>query len=455
MSIAHPVARQRRNWSQPLAFPGCAPTVPGAPAGCRGDRPSQYGGEAQRERRFPLPSRTCYTLQENGAAMKTITIEQARGQGFSPSAESLNPTTDFHGFVARASAAKAMAQEQPPTERESWHDPDPAAIGAVSPDRHPVTYLLASRQGRGEARRSARYRVRWCLSVLTGQPARTLTLDDAMAHPWHHVSAEQARAYRQEVLRRYPGGASRQALIDTLRRITEGCLRARLINAAQRDEVIDQLPYAKAQPSRRRRRRLDQDEIATAALACTETVARNRVRNTTIVVVLASSGIRGCEVVNLDLDDWDRDNGMLLLRDTKNKRSHLVPLHPTATEHLEVWLATRGDAPGPLFNKSDGGRLKVDSMRHAIQLRAQKADLEAFGLHDLRRTFASELLRTHDIALVSRLLNHTSIASTMVYDLASEAEQLAAVSTLTLPPTGSTLTRPVQARIDGTKESQR
>jgi len=368
--------------------------------------------------------------------MKTITTDQAHVPGFSSSADSLTSGSDFQGFVARAFAAKALAQEQPPIEREPWQDPDPAAIGAVARDRHPVTYLLASRQGRGDARRNARYRVRWCMSILTGKKSRALTLDDAMAFAWHHVSAEQAGAYRQEVLRRYSGGASRHALIDTLRRISEGCLRARLINAAQRDEVIDQLPYVKTQPSRRRRRRLAQGEIATAVLACTETVARNRVRNTTIVVVLASSGIRGCEAVNLDLDDWDRDNGLLLLRDTKNKRSHLVPLHPTATEHLELWLATRGDSPGPLFSKSDGGRLNVDSMRHAIRLRAQKSGLEAFGLHDLRRTFASELLRTHDIALVSRLLNHTSIASTMVYDLATDAEQLAAVSSLSLPPVG-------------------
>ena len=52
---------------------------------------------------------------------------------------------------------------------------------------------------------------------------------------------------------------------------------------------------------------------------------------------------------------------------------------------------------------------------------------------DFRRTFATELLRSHDVALVGKLLNHKKTASTMTYDMVNEEEQRDAVGRIDLP----------------------
>lgn len=64
---------------------------------------------------------------------------------------------------------------------------------------------------------------------------------------------------------------------------------------------------------------------------------------------------------------------------------------------------------------------------------AVKAGVKPFGCHDFRRTFATELLRTNDIALVGKLLNHRKPQSTLRYDLADEDAQRSAVAQLNLP----------------------
>jgi integrase len=98
-------------------------------------------------------------------------------------------------------------------------------------------------------------------------------------------------------------------------------------------------------------------------------------------------------------------------------------------------VATRGNAHGAMFGPLAGANrhLHPQYVNQRIQLHAKTAGLRHFASHDFRRTFATELLRTHDAALVGKLLNHKKLTSTMVYDLASEDEQRAAVASIQLP----------------------
>jgi hypothetical protein len=88
-----------------------------------------------------------------------------------------------------------------------------------------------------------------------------------------------------------------------------------------------------------------------------------------------------------------------------------------------------------LFNPLTGDErsLHPASVRFMLASRAALAGIPTFGFHDFRRTFATELLRTHDIALVGKLLNHQKLASTLIYDLADEQQQRQAVASIDLP----------------------
>ena len=124
-----------------------------------------------------------------------------------------------------------------------------------------------------------------------------------------------------------------------------------------------------------------------------------------------------------------------MLRATKNGSDHTVYIHPVTKTYLEAWLAVRGGGPGALFswpNRNQGRPVTTGGARYWVNQRRVQAGVARFGTHDFRRTVASTLLRTHDVALVGRLLNHRKPASTLIYDLASEEEQRSAIDSLGL-----------------------
>ena len=77
----------------------------------------------------------------------------------------------------------------------------------------------------------------------------------------------------------------------------------------------------------------------------------------------------------------------------------LVPLTPTVGPFLEAWLELRGDSPGPFFCPIDrAGTLRLptamtgEAIRQLLGRRRLAAGLAAMSPHDLRRTYASDLL---------------------------------------------------------------
>jgi site-specific recombinase XerD len=69
-----------------------------------------------------------------------------------------------------------------------------------------------------------------------------------------------------------------------------------------------------------------------------------------------------------------------------------------------------------------------------LKRRAGQAGLETFSPHDIRRTFAGNLLDAGvDLATVQRLMGHSDPATTAGYDRRSETVKKDAVSRLTIP----------------------
>ena len=62
---------------------------------------------------------------------------------------------------------------------------------------------------------------------------------------------------------------------------------------------------------------------------------------TTILGLLAVSGMRIGEALALDRDDVDLDAGILTIRDTKFGKSRQLPLHPTSTQALANYARVR------------------------------------------------------------------------------------------------------------------
>jgi integrase/recombinase XerD len=154
-------------------------------------------------------------------------------------------------------------------------------------------------------------------------------------------------------------------------------------------------------------------------------------RDRAILETLYGAGLRISELVDLDLDDLDLDEGTILVRSGKGSKGRRVPLGRKARSAVGDYLAlsraelatkARG-GPGPgVFLNARGGRLSRQGCWKILKGYARAAGLEdRVSPHTLRHSFATHMLDAGaDIRVVQELLGHASLATTQVYTLVSD-----------------------------------
>jgi integrase/recombinase XerD len=152
---------------------------------------------------------------------------------------------------------------------------------------------------------------------------------------------------------------------------------------------------------------------------------------TTLIALLAATGLRVSEALGLRFADITEDG--LLIRETKFRKTRLVPLHDTAAAGLQRYLMRRRElcaGDDHVFIGGHGGPLPYPAVHSTFQTLLRKASLwPAPGrhrprLHDLRHAFAVRALRTsppgrarigqHMVALAT-YLGHVNIYATYWY----------------------------------------
>lgn len=156
---------------------------------------------------------------------------------------------------------------------------------------------------------------------------------------------------------------------------------------------------------------------------------------TTLFGLLAATGLRISEALHLMRSDIDLTAGLLTVRETKFRKSRLVPLHPTTTKALQRYVSLRDTKiPAPVcddFFLLDGGRrVYKRSVEYQFQqLRGQlhwrsRGDHPAPRIHDLRHTFICNcLLRWYrrgfdidrEIIALSTYVGHAKVTDTYWY----------------------------------------
>lgn len=154
----------------------------------------------------------------------------------------------------------------------------------------------------------------------------------------------------------------------------------------------------------------------------------------TLIGLLASSGMRVGEAIDLDRTDLDRERGVITVRDGKFGKSREVPLHSTTLEAIEEYARhrrqrlSRPRSPG-FFLSLAGTRLFYRNV-HPVFLRlvewAGLADRKPRRprIHDLRHSFAVRTLADayrkgldveRQLPVLSTYLGHVSPSSTYWY----------------------------------------
>ena len=155
----------------------------------------------------------------------------------------------------------------------------------------------------------------------------------------------------------------------------------------------------------------------------------------TLIGLMASAGLRTCEIFKLTRDDVDLERGLLTIRETKFHKSRLAPLHASTTAALRKYVRFR-DRYCPLpssnaFLLSERGTALGEGTVHwtfrrlcdQVKVRAPEGARPP-RLYDLRHTFACRtILRWHKegkdvnhwLTVLSTYLGHVKVSDTYWY----------------------------------------
>lgn len=131
-----------------------------------------------------------------------------------------------------------------------------------------------------------------------------------------------------------------------------------------------------------------------------------------IVVLAVFTGMRRGEILGLKWHDIDYKRGIITLLDTKNGQKREVPMSETVKNAI-IQVRKNPLSPYVFCNEHGQGRHDV---RKSFATALKKSDIIGFRFHDLRHTFASQLVMSGvDLNTVRELLGHKDITMTLRY----------------------------------------
>jgi integrase len=171
------------------------------------------------------------------------------------------------------------------------------------------------------------------------------------------------------------------------------------------------------------------DRVIEAALRLRPKGGRRSLTYATLIALLSVTGLRISEALKLTVADVTNDG--LLIRETKFRKTRLVPLHDTAAAGLKCYLARRRPRSDddPVFVDERGLALPYLAVRDTFNRLVSTAGIRPAAarrprLHDLRHTFAVRALQATPaersrggphMAALATYMGHVNIYATYWY----------------------------------------
>lgn len=292
----------------------------------------------------------------------------------------------------------------------------------------PVAVYLAE-LGEG-SRRTMLGALRRAAGLMTGG-----AVDDARRFPWHQLRVEHVAALRSKLAGEL-APATANKVLAAVRGILRTCWRLGLMDADTYHRAAD-VPAVRGSRVQAGRA-LEQGELRRLFQACAAVPGPAGRRDAALLGLLY--GMRRSEIVGLDLADYDADTGRLVVRAGKGNKGRTVFLSNGAKAAVDDWIAVRGREAGPLLLPvTKAGvvtlrRMTDQAVYERVRSMTKRAAIAQFTPHDLRRTFAGDMLDAGaDVVLVQALMGHSSVATTAKYDRRPEHAKRRAAGLVTIP----------------------
>lgn len=302
-----------------------------------------------------------------------------------------------------------------------------APVHSLPADQQPaLTYLAQLSKG---SQRTMWGALMLVAGVLTAGRCNPVTL------PWWTLKRQHVNAVRAWLIE-HRSVATGRKVMSALRGTLNECSHLELMTREAYLRAIDVKAIRGEKPSQAAGRALSDGEKAAIIAVCRADLSPAGPRDAAIFGLAVFAGLRRAELAALSLDDYDDANQVLIVRG-KGAKVRSVHVAPGVDAALADWLYVRGPDPGRLFlaiNK--GGRVQTTGISAAavydlVAKRAAAAGVKKFSPHDLRRTFAGDLLDAGaDIATVQRIMGHSDSNTTAGYDRRGERAKREAIHRL-------------------------
>lgn len=146
-------------------------------------------------------------------------------------------------------------------------------------------------------------------------------------------------------------------------------------------------------------------------------------RDKAIVLLMASTGVRVSELINLTLDQYfnmDGEDGReIVLHITKRGNERRIYINDATKEAIDDYLLTRHDDCDKLFASFQGGVIHRNNLNLTIKNIAKNAGIpfwEDVTNHSLRSACAT-IMNENNVPLpvISKALGHANVRTTMIY----------------------------------------
>jgi len=158
------------------------------------------------------------------------------------------------------------------------------------------------------------------------------------------------------------------------------------------------------------------------------------IRDSAVIAVGYGAGLRSFEIAQIELKDI---SGNRLVVHGKGRVIRNVYLPSFSLKALKRWLHIRGSRKGAVFSALTKSHrllnqgISVRTVGDIIDKRCKDVGIERFTPHDLRRSFATNLLASGvDVFIVQKLMRHANINTTRIYDMRGEDAKMAAIEML-------------------------
>lgn len=249
--------------------------------------------------------------------------------------------------------------------------------------------------------------------VFLGAPDSASAAQELLSSPLGEANA-LALSYRSHLLERGLSPATVNRRLAALRSLVKLARVLGFVTWSLEVENVEAVPYRDTRGPGRAGYRLLLDALDARLDAKAK-------RDRAVLRLLYDCALRRGEVVSLDLDHVDLEDGKVSILGKKRTARELVTLPEPTRSALAEWIEARGPEPGPLFTNFDragkGSRLTGNSLYRLVRDLGDEQGLRARP-HGLRHAAITEALdlTNGNVRAVAKFSRHRDLRVLEVYD---------------------------------------